>query len=124
MSQNHQEYLAILQNQCVCYLILKQFDSIIATSIRILNIVNNLKSKIVEFGENKKTKNTPSKEELNRIAIVTLMRRAEAYLKTEQIYNAKGDLEKAAELEKAAQVPPEKQVAHRKLEDLKKAIGN
>ena len=50
MNQNHQEYLSILQNQCVCYLKLQQFDSIIATSIRILNIVNNLKSKIVEFG--------------------------------------------------------------------------
>ena len=45
-------------------------------------------------------------------------------MKEQQIFNAKGDLEKATELEKAAHVEPEKQIAHKKLEDLKKALGN
>lgn len=90
------DYLSILQNQCVCYLKLKQFDSIISTSIRILKITSNLKNKIVEFGEKK---NTIDRTELEKISVRTLMRRANAYLKTGQIYNAKSDLEKAASID-------------------------
>jgi hypothetical protein len=55
-----QEYLSILQNECVCYLKLNDYDSIISTSIRILKIINNVQSKIVEFGGKKN--NTLSNE--------------------------------------------------------------
>ncbi len=41
------EYLGILQNQCVCYLKISDYDSIVSTSIRIMKIINNLQSKIV-----------------------------------------------------------------------------
>ena len=54
-TDNPSDYLSILQNQCVCYLKLQQYDSIISTSIRILKIVNGMKNKIVEFGEKKNT---------------------------------------------------------------------
>ena len=72
------EYLAILQNQCVCYLKMNDYDSIISTSIRIMKIINNLQSKVVEFGDKKIA---ISKEDLNKISVRTLMRRANAYLK-------------------------------------------
>jgi len=72
------EYLGILQNQCVCYLKLNDYESIISTSIRIMKIVNGLQSKIVEFGDKK---STVSKEDLDKISVRTLMRRANAYLK-------------------------------------------
>jgi hypothetical protein len=79
----------------VCYLKANDYDSIISTSIRILKLINNIQSKIVEFGDKKATL---SREELDKIAVRTLMRRANAYLKKEQVYNAKGDLEKALEI--------------------------
>lgn len=50
----------------------------------------------MEFGEKKAT--LTSKEELDRVAVRTLVRRANAYLKKEQVYNAKSDLEKALEI--------------------------
>lgn len=54
-----------------------------------MKILNGIQSKIVEFGE-KKT--TISKEDIEKISVRTLMRRANAYLKKEQLYNAKSDL--------------------------------
>ncbi len=57
-----------------------------------MKIVNGLQSKIVEFGDKK---STISKEELEKVSVRTLMRRANAYLKKDQVYNAKSDLEKA-----------------------------
>ena len=54
-SENTSEYLTILQNQCICYERLKQFDSIISVCLRIIKMVTNLKNRIVEFGEKKKT---------------------------------------------------------------------
>ena len=68
---------------------INDYDSIISTSIRILKIISNLQSKIVEFGDKKVTL---PKEELDKISVRTLVRRANAYLKKEQLYNAKGDL--------------------------------
>lgn len=41
---------------------MNDYDSIISTSIRILKLVNNMQSKIVEFGDKKS--NTISKEDL------------------------------------------------------------
>lgn len=82
--------MGILQNQCVCYLKINDFDSIITTAIRILKIVDNVRSRIVEFG-GKKISNIPP-EEINRILVRTLMRRANAYLNKSQVYNAKADL--------------------------------
>lgn len=65
--------------------------------IRILNIVNNHKNKIVEFGGKKEY--GLNRESLDKISIRTLVRRANAYLKSGQVYNAKSDLEKAAEID-------------------------
>lgn len=53
--------------------------------------MNNLKNKIVEFGDKKSNTNL-TKPMLNKIGIRTLMRRANAYLKLGQVYNAKSDL--------------------------------
>jgi hypothetical protein len=36
------EYLAILQNQCVCYQKLENFDDVLSTCIRILKLVNSI----------------------------------------------------------------------------------
>lgn len=80
----------------MCYLKQSDYDSIISTSIRILKLIGNLQSRIVEFGGKKAA--TTSKEELDRVAVRTLVRRANAYLKKEQVYNAKSDLEKALEI--------------------------
>jgi hypothetical protein len=82
--------LGILQNQCVCYLKLEDFDSIISTTIRILKIINNVQSKIVVFGDKKLP--AIGKEELDKISIRSLMRRANAYVQKGQVYNAKSDL--------------------------------
>lgn len=51
--------------------------------------MNSLKNKIVEFGTKK---NSIDRSELDKIAVRTLMRRANAYVITGQIYNAKSDL--------------------------------
>jgi hypothetical protein len=68
---------------------LEQYDSIISTSIRILKIVSNLQAKVIAFSA---IKSTIDPSELNKICIRTYMRRANAYLKTNQVYNAKADL--------------------------------
>ena len=47
------DYLAILQNQCVCYQKLEKFDDVLSSCIRILKIVNGLESKILVFGGKK-----------------------------------------------------------------------
>jgi hypothetical protein len=54
-NEDIQEYLAILQNQCVCYQKLEQFDDVLSTCIRILKLVSNLESKILVFGGKKDT---------------------------------------------------------------------
>ncbi len=74
------EYLAILQNQCVCYSKLEKFDDILSICIRILKLVNAIESKVLSFGEKKEA--AISKEELRKISVRTLMRRANAYVKT------------------------------------------
>ncbi len=74
------EYLAILQNQCVCYQKLEKFDDILSTCIRILKIVNTIESKVLAFGDKKET--VISKDDLRKISVRTLMRRANAYVKT------------------------------------------
>ena len=74
------EYLAILQNQCVCYQKLEKFDDILSICIRILKIVNTIESKVLGFGDKKDT--VISKEDLRKISVRTLMRRANAYVKT------------------------------------------
>ncbi len=75
---------------------INDFDSIITTAIRILKIVDNVRSRIVEFGGKRACNVQP--DEMNRILVRTLMRRANAYLKKSQVYNAKADLEKALEI--------------------------
>lgn len=40
-----------------------------------------------------------TKDAIDKIVVRTLVRRANAYLKTGQVYNAKSDLEKAAEVD-------------------------
>jgi tetratricopeptide (TPR) repeat protein len=92
-----QEYLAILQNQCVCYQKIDKFDDVLSTCIRILKLVNRIESKVLEFG-GKKDNPTIDKDELKKISVRTLVRRANAYIKTSQYYNAKSDLEKAYEI--------------------------
>jgi hypothetical protein len=74
------EYLAILQNQCVCFQKLEKFDDILSTCIRILKIVNTIESKVLAFGDKKET--VISKDDLRKISVRTLMRRANAYVKT------------------------------------------
>jgi len=74
------EYLAILQNQCVCYQKLEKFDDILSTCIRILKIVNTIESKVLAFGDKKET--VISKDDLRKISVRTLIRRANAYVKT------------------------------------------
>lgn len=69
---------------------LGDYDSIISVCIRILKVINNLQSKIVQFGDKRPTNMT--KDELDKISVRTLVRRANAYLKTNQIYNSKSDL--------------------------------
>ena len=47
------EYMAILQNQCVCYQKLQKFDDVLATCIRVLKLVNTIESKVLIFGGKK-----------------------------------------------------------------------
>ena len=56
-----------------------------------------MESKILQFGD-KKEAIPIDKEELKKISVRTLVRRANAYIKTGQYYNAKSDLEKALEI--------------------------
>lgn len=51
----------------------------------------------MEFGDRKNT--GLNKSALDKIAVRALMRRANAYLQTGQVYNAKSDLEKAVEID-------------------------
>ena len=95
-AEDIQKYLAILQNQCVCYHKIQRYDDVLSTCIRILKLVNRLEEKILEFGGKKQT--SISKEDLKKISVRTLVRRANAYIKTHQYYNAKSDLEKALEI--------------------------
>lgn len=81
------EYLALLQNRCVCYMKLERWDDIVSTSIRSLNIINSQQSRIVSFDNTK-----VSKEKLLEFEVRILVRRANAYLNLNQIYNAKSDL--------------------------------
>ena len=74
------EYLAILQNQCVCHQKLERFDDVLSISIRILKIVKGLESKILAFGGKKEA--PIDKDELKKISVRTLVRRANAYTKT------------------------------------------
>lgn len=98
------EYLAILQNHCVCYHKLEKYDDVLSTCIRILKLVSNIESKVLGFGK----KETPvDKEELRKISVRTLMRRANAYIKTGQLYNGKSDLERAIELNQDEEVKKE-----------------
>lgn len=68
----------------------------LSTCIRILKLVNRLEEKILEFGGKKEA--SIGKEDLKKISVRTLLRRANAYIKTHQYYNAKSDLEKAFEI--------------------------
>lgn len=79
-----------------------------------MKILNGIQSKIVEFGE-KKT--TISKEDIEKISVRTLMRRANAYLKKEQLYNAKSDLEKALE------ISPKDETVMKELSKIKELLG-
>ena len=36
------EYLALLQNQCVCYQKLDRFDDVLSTCIRVLKLVHSI----------------------------------------------------------------------------------
>jgi hypothetical protein len=47
------EYLAILQNQCVCYQKLEKFDDVLSTCIRILKLTHTLEAKVLGFGGKK-----------------------------------------------------------------------
>ena len=81
--------MAILQNQCVCYQKLEKFDDVLATCIRVLKLVNTIESKVLIFGGKKEA--PFDKDELRKISVRTLMRRANAYIITGQYYNAKSD---------------------------------
>lgn len=36
------EYLAILQNQCVCYQKIEKYDDVLLLCIRIIKLINNI----------------------------------------------------------------------------------
>jgi tetratricopeptide (TPR) repeat protein len=99
------EYLAILQNHCVCYQKLELFDDVLSTCIRILKLVNSVESKVLGFGGKKEA--PVDREELRKVSVRTLMRRANAYVKTGQLYNAKSDFERAIELNQDDEVRKE-----------------
>ena len=90
------EYLAILQNRCVCYLKLQRWDDIVSTAIRSLKIIHNQQNRLVSFDNAKVDRD--QKEKLREYEVRILVRRANAYLNLGQIYNAKGDLEKELQL--------------------------
>lgn len=90
------EYLAILQNRCVCYLRLQRWDDIVSTAIRSLKIIHNQQNRLVSFDNAKIDRD--QKEKLKEYEVRILVRRANAYLNLSQIYNAKGDLERALQL--------------------------
>jgi 3-methyladenine DNA glycosylase Tag len=46
-AEDVQEYLAVLQNQCVCYTKVEKYDDVLSTCIRILKLVNRMESKIL-----------------------------------------------------------------------------
>lgn len=52
-TEDVQQHLAILQNQCVCYHKIEKYDDVLSTCIRILKLVNRLEDKILEFGGKK-----------------------------------------------------------------------
>ena len=55
------------------------------------------------------------REELRRVSVRTLMRRANAYVKTGQLYNAKADFERALELNQDEEVRKELQRLYEQL---------
>jgi hypothetical protein len=75
---------------------LEKFDDVLSTCIRILKLVNTIESKVLVFGG--KREQPVDKDELRKISVRTLMRRANAYIKSGQLYTAKSDFEKAIEL--------------------------
>ena len=90
------EYLAILQNRCVCYLKLQQWDDIVSTAIRSLKIIHSQQHRLMSFDNSKIDRE--QKEKLKEYEVRILVRRANAYLNLGQNYSAKGDLEKALQL--------------------------
>lgn len=90
--------MSIQQNQCVCYLKLQDYDSLVAVCIRIINAINNLNKRVVDFAKHNRSHSTLPKEVTDKILVRTLVRRANGYVNLGQVYNAKADLEKAIEI--------------------------
>lgn len=91
------EYLAILLNKCACFLKLEQFEDIITTCLRGLKIIRSYKNRVISWTNHKLTKE--EKDKLINFESRFLVRRANAYLKQNLVYNAKTDLEEALKLD-------------------------
>ena len=85
----------------------------LSTCIRILKLTNTLESKVLGFGGKKEP--PVDKEELRKISVRTLMRRANAYVRTGQLYNAKSDFERALEINQDEEVKKELERLYEKL---------
>ncbi|EAR87721.1 tetratricopeptide repeat protein (macronuclear) [Tetrahymena thermophila SB210] len=91
------EYLAILLNRCACFLKLEKYEDIITNCLRGLKIIRSYKNRVISWTNQKLTKE--EKDKLISFESRFLVRRANAYLKQNLIFNAKSDLEEALKLD-------------------------
>ncbi|KAL4480776.1 hypothetical protein ABPG72_001645 [Tetrahymena utriculariae] len=91
------EYLAILLNRCACFLKLEKYEDIITNCLRGLKIIRSYKNRVISWTNQKLTKE--EKDKLISFESRFLVRRANAYMKQNLIFNAKSDLEEALKLD-------------------------
>ncbi|CAD8091287.1 unnamed protein product [Paramecium sonneborni] len=103
------DFLAVLLNRCICCYFLNQFDEIIGSCTRGIKIIQIQQNKILSFEKITKEQ----RDKLQDFQIRFYVRRSNAYVKQNQIYHAKCDLQEALKLD------PQNEQIRKDLEKLK-----
>ncbi|CAD8163326.1 unnamed protein product [Paramecium pentaurelia] len=103
------DFLAVLLNRCICCFFLNQFDEIVGSCTRGIKIIQIQQNKILSFEKITKEQ----KDKLQDFLVRFYVRRSNAYVKQNQIYHAKCDLQEALKLD------PQNEQIKKDLEKLK-----